>query len=312
MKFSRVLAAVAAVATAILGWSGAHASDALVSTEWLQKNLNDPKVRVIEVSVNPGVFERGHIPGATNLVWHTDLADPVRRDIVSKDNLQKLLREAGVNQDSTLVLYGDTNNWFAAWGAWVLDIYGVKNVKLLDGGRRKWEAEKRELSSQVAAPKPGNVALADANPALRARLVDVLAAAEKKSNAKLVDIRSPDEFNGKVIAPAGIQELAIRAGHVPGAANVPWGEAVAADGTFKPAAELEGALCRQGHRRIDPDHHLLPHRRAVEPHLVRSGQDPGLRREELRWFLDRVRQFGRRADRQRRRYGLDRKVNVRK
>lgn len=246
MRFSRVLAVMAAVATAFLGWSGAQASDALVSTDWLQKNLNDPKVRVIEVSVNPGVFERGHIPGATNLVWHTDLADPVRRDIVSKDNLQKLLREAGVNQDSTLVLYGDTNNWFAAWGAWVLDIYGVKNVKLLDGGRRKWEAEKRELSSQVAAPKPGNVALADANPALRARLVDVLAAAEKKSNAKLVDIRSPDEFNGKVIAPAGIQELAIRAGHVPGAVNVPWGEAVAADGTFKPAAELKALYAAKG------------------------------------------------------------------
>lgn len=245
MKFSRVLAAAAAVATLIVGWS-VQASDALVTTEWLQKNLSDPKVRVIEVSVNPGIFERGHVPGASNFVWHTDLADPVRRDIVSKDNLQKLLREAGVNQDSTIVLYGDTNNWFAAWGAWVFDIYGIKNVKLLDGGRRKWEAEKRELSSQVATPKPGNVALADANPALRARLVDVLAAAEKKSNAKLVDIRSPDEFNGKVIAPAGIQELAIRAGHVPGAVNVPWGEAVAADGTFKPAAELKALYAAKG------------------------------------------------------------------
>ena len=246
MKLSYVLAAAVAVATGLLGLTSAQASDALVTTEWLQKNLNDPKVRVIEVSVNPGVFERGHVPGAANFVWHTDLADPVRRDIVSKDNLQKLLRETGVNQDSTVVLYGDTNNWFAAWGAWVFDIYGVKNVKLLDGGRRKWEAEKRELSSQVAAAKPGNVTLADANPALRARLVDVLASAEKKSNAKLVDIRSADEFNGKVIAPAGIQELAIRAGHVPGAVNVPWGEAVAADGTFKPAAELKALYAAKG------------------------------------------------------------------
>jgi thiosulfate/3-mercaptopyruvate sulfurtransferase len=247
MKFSRGLAAVAAfVATAFFGLSGAQASEALVTTEWLAKNLNDPNVRVIEVSVNPGVFERGHVPGATNLVWHTDLADPVRRDIVSKDNLQKLLREAGVNQDSTIVLYGDTNNWFAAWGAWVLDIYGVKNVKLLDGGRRKWEADKRELSSQAAAPKPGNIALADANPKLRARLADVLASAEKKSNAKLIDIRSPDEFNGKIIAPAGIQELAIRAGHVPGAVNVPWGEAVAADGTFKSAADLKALYAAKG------------------------------------------------------------------
>ena len=246
MKFSRILAAAAAVATAFLGLSAAQASDALVTTEWLAKNLNDPKVRVIEVSVNPGVFERGHIPGATNFVWHTDLADPVRRDIVSKDNLQKLLRDAGVNQDSTVVLYGDTNNWFAAWGAWVFDIYGVKNVKLLDGGRKKWEAEKRDLSSQVATAKPGNVTLADANPKLRARLADVLASAEKKSNAKLVDIRSPDEFNGKIIAPAGIQELAIRAGHVPGAVNVPWGAAVAEDGTFKSAADLKALYAAKG------------------------------------------------------------------
>jgi thiosulfate/3-mercaptopyruvate sulfurtransferase len=258
MKFSHVSAAVVAlVATSIVGLSGARASDALVSTEWLAKNHRDPKVRVIEVSVNPGVFERGHVPGASNLVWHTDLADTVRRDIVSKDNLQKLLRQAGVDYDSTLVLYGDTNNWFAAWGAWVLDIYGVKNVKLLDGGRRKWEAEKRELSSQVAAARAaGNVTLADANPALRARLPDVLASAEKKSSAKLVDIRSADEYNGKVIAPAGIQELAIRAGHVPGAVNVPWGEAVAADGTFKSAADLKAlygsmpviTYCRIGER----------------------------------------------------------------
>lgn len=245
MNFSRILAAAAAVATAFAGF-GAQASDALVTTEWLAKNLNDPKVRVIEVSVNPGVFERGHVPGATNFVWHTDLADPVRRDIVSKDNLQKLLRDAGVNQDSTVVLYGDTNNWFAAWGAWVFDIYGVKNVKLLDGGRKKWEAEKRDLSSQVATAKPGNVVLADANPKLRARLADVLASAEKKSTAKLVDIRSPDEFNGKIIAPAGIQELAIRAGHVPGAVNVPWGAAVAEDGTFKSAADLKALYAAKG------------------------------------------------------------------
>lgn len=246
MKLPYVLAAAVAVAIGLLGPTSAQAADALVTTEWLQKNLNDPNVRVIEVSVNPGVFERGHVPGAANFVWHTDLADPVRRDIVSKDNLQKQLREAGVNQDSTIVLYGDTNNWFAAWGAWVFDVYGVKNVKLLDGGRRKWEAEKRELSSQVASAKAGNVTLADANPSLRARLVDVLASAEKKSNAKLVDIRSADEFNGKVIAPAGIQELAIRAGHVPGAVNVPWGEAVAADGTFKPAAELKALYAAKG------------------------------------------------------------------
>lgn len=210
----------------------------LVSTDWLEKNLNDPKVKVIEVSVVPGVYERGHIPGAVNFEWHTDLVDPVRRDIVSQKDLEKKLRAAGVNQDSTVILYGDNNNWFAAWGAWVLDVYSVKNVKLLDGGRKKWEAEGRALSPIAATPAAGNVQVSAANLQLRARLSDVVAVAERKSNAALVDIRSADEFNGKVFAPAGVQELAVRAGHVPGAVNVPWAQAVAADGTFKPVEEL--------------------------------------------------------------------------
>jgi thiosulfate/3-mercaptopyruvate sulfurtransferase len=210
----------------------------LVSTDWLEKNLNDPKVKVIEVSVVPGVYERGHIPGAVNFEWHTDLVDPVRRDIVNQANLEKKLRAAGVNQDSTVILYGDNNNWFAAWGAWVFDVYSLKNVKLLDGGRKKWEAEGRALSPLAATPTVGNIKVSAANPALRARLNDVVAAAEKKTNTALVDIRSADEYSGKVFAPAGVQELSVRAGHVPGAVNVPWGQAVAADGTFKPVEEL--------------------------------------------------------------------------
>lgn len=231
-----------------LAASGAFAApaDVLVSTDWLEKNLNDPKVRVIEVSVNPGQFERGHVPGAVNVVWHTDLVDPVRRDIASKENFQKLLREAGVSSDSTVVLYGDNNNWFAAWGAWVFDVYGVKNVKLLDGGRKKWEAENRTLSAVAKTPAPGNITVAEANTRLRARLADVVAAAEKKADVALVDIRSPDEYQGKVFAPAGVQELSIRAGHIPGAVNVPWGEAVAADGTFKPVAELKKVYAAKG------------------------------------------------------------------
>lgn len=210
----------------------------LVSTDWLEKNLNDPKVKVIEVSVVPGVYERGHIPGAVNFEWHTDLVDPVRRDIVNQANLEKKLRAAGVSQDSTVILYGDNNNWFAAWGAWVLDVYSLKNVKLLDGGRKKWEAEGRALSPLAATPTAGNIKVSAANPALRARLTDVVAAADKKTNTALVDIRSADEYSGKVFAPAGVQELAVRAGHVPGAVNVPWGQAVAADGTFKSVEEL--------------------------------------------------------------------------
>ncbi|TBU86422.1 sulfurtransferase [Phytopseudomonas dryadis] len=228
--------AVSALLAAAPSWA---ASEFLVSTDWLEKNLDNPKVRIIEISVVPGVYERGHIPGAVNLAWHSDLVDPVKRDIASQENLQSLLRKAGVSSDTTTILYGDNNNWFAAWGAWVFDVYGVQNVKLLDGGRVKWEAEKRTLSNRASTPPAGDVTLKAANQALRAYLPDVLAVAEQRSDAKLVDIRSPDEFNGKVFAPQGVQELAVRAGHVPGAVNVPWGEAVAADGTFKSADELK-------------------------------------------------------------------------
>ena len=221
-------------------------SDFLVTTDWLEKNLNNPKLRLIEVSVDTGVYERGHIQGAVNFKWHTDLVDPVKRDIASKENFEKLLRQAGVNNDSTIVIYGDSNNWFAAWGAWVFDIYGVKNVKLLDGGRKKWEAEKRPLTPLATQVAAGNVKVSDANNALRARLIDVVAIANKKSDTALVDIRSPDEFTGKIFAPAGVQETAIRAGHIPGAVNVPWGQAVAEDGTFKSPEELKKVYAAVG------------------------------------------------------------------
>ena len=221
-------------------------SDFLVTTDWLEKNLNNPKLRLIEVSVDTGVYERGHIQGAVNFKWHTDLVDPVKRDIASKENFEKLLRQAGVNNDSTIVIYGDSNNWFAAWGAWVFDVYGVKNVKLLDGGRKKWEAEKRPLTPLATQVAVGNVKVSDANNALRARLIDVVAIANKKSDTALVDIRSPDEFTGKIFAPAGVQETAIRAGHIPGAVNVPWGQAVAEDGAFKSPEELKKVYAAVG------------------------------------------------------------------
>ena len=215
------------------------ASEYLVTTDWLEKNINDKNIRIFEVSVDPGQFERGHIPNASNINWHTDLVDPVKRDIASRENFQKLLREAGVNSDSTIILYGDNNNWFAAWGAWVFDVYGVNKVKLLDGGRKKWEAENRPLSVKPASVKPGNITIAEANPALRAYLSDVVSIAKQQNpGTQLVDIRSADEYNGKIFAPAGVQELSVRAGHIPGAVNVPWGQAVAEDGTFKSAEEL--------------------------------------------------------------------------
>ena len=211
----------------------------LVTTDWLAQNLDNNNVRVIEVSVNPGVYERAHVPGAVNFSWHTDLNDKVRRDIVSKEEFEKLLSKAGVGADTTVVLYGDTNNWFAAWGAWVFDIYGVKNVKLLDGGSKKWEAESRPLNNRAPEYAATTYRVGNVNTALRARLPDALAAAEGKTNHKLLDIRSADEFSGKIFAPSGVPELAIRAGHIPGAANVAWGQAVKEDGTFKSAEDLK-------------------------------------------------------------------------
>ena len=218
----------------------------LVTGEWLEKNLNDPKVRVVEVSVEPGLFERGHIPNAQNIVWHTDLVDPVRRDIATPEKFQELARKLGLEKDTTLVLYGDNNNWFAAWGAWVFKSYGFENVKLLDGGRKKWEADKRPYDTRVAAVAPSKVTLSQPNAKLRARLADVNEVVGKKANATIVDIRSPDEFSGKIFAPAGSQELSVRAGHVPGAVNVPWVRAVNEDGTIKSADELKKLYAAAG------------------------------------------------------------------
>ena len=237
---------VALIGTGALAQAAADGSGPLVSTEWLEKNLRSPKVRVIEVSVNPGVYEKGHIPGAQNFSWHTDLNDRVRRDIIGKADFEKLLSTAGVANDSTVVIYGDTNNWFAAWGAWVFDIYGVNNVKLLDGGRKKWEAENRVLDTRAPEVAATSYKVGKVNENLRARLSDAVAAAEGKTKHKLVDIRSTDEYTGKIFAPQGVPELAVRAGHIPGAVNVPWGRAVNEDGTFKSAADLKALYAGVG------------------------------------------------------------------
>ena len=221
-------------------------SGPLVTTDWLAQNLDNTRVRVIEVSVNPGLYERSHVPGAVNFSWHTDLNDRVRRDIVSKEAFEALLSKSGVGPDTTVVLYGDTNNWFAAWGAWVFDIYGVKDVKLLDGGRKKWEAENRPLNNRALEFAATTYKVGAVNNSLRARLSDAVAVAEGKSNSKLVDIRSADEYSGKIFAPAGVPELTLRAGHIPGASNVPWGQAVKEDGTFKSAEDLKKIYASAG------------------------------------------------------------------
>jgi thiosulfate/3-mercaptopyruvate sulfurtransferase len=246
LSFTRLAAPLAALFLGSTAFAAEPVPEGpLVTTEWLAGNLDHPGIRLIEVSVNPGVYERGHIPGATNFVWHTDLVDPVQRDIASRADLEAKLRAAGVNDDSTIILYGDTNNWFAAWGAWVLDVYGVENVKLLDGGRQLWEAEGRELATSPLALAAGNITLKDANPALRARLADVVEASGSGSHV-LLDILGPDEFSGKLYAPEGSKETAIRAGHVTNAVNVPWGQAVQEDGRFKSPEELKAVYAAVG------------------------------------------------------------------
>jgi thiosulfate/3-mercaptopyruvate sulfurtransferase len=240
MKANKVsMMARGLVAAAGLAVAGAGvASDAVVSADWLAERLDDKDIRIVEVSVEPGKFERAHIPGAVNFRWHTDLVDPVRRDIAAQENWEKLLSGAGIGPDTTVVLYGDHNNWFAAWGAWIFHYYGHENVKLLDGGRNKWEAENRPLTSRPGRYAATDYKVTEVNSQLRARLPDVLEVVEGQRDAKLLDIRSPAEFEGKIFAPPGIQELAIRAGHIPGAKNVPWGSVVREDGTFKSADEL--------------------------------------------------------------------------
>ena len=212
----------------------------IVEAAWLEANLNKSNVRIIEVSTDPGVYEKGHIPNAVKFVWHTDFVDPVNRDIVSKAQFEKLARAAGINKDTQVVLYGDKNNWFAAWGVWIFKTYGHKSISILNGGRDKWVKDGRALNAAVPTFGAGNFVATAANTGLRALLGDVVKIAKKEDKTtKLVDIRSADEFNGKIFAPAGFQELAIRAGHIPGAQNVPWTTAVSPDGTFRPAADLK-------------------------------------------------------------------------
>src|SRR5690606_32963500 len=188
------------------------ATDSLVTADWLKEHIDDPNVRIFEVSVDPGVYEIGHIRGATNLNWHTDLVDTVNRDIASREKLQAQLRQAGVAQDTTVIIYGDNNNWFAAWGVWVLDVYGFgERVKLLDGGRKLWEARGLALTAEVPAYEATTLELPERDNNLRARLLDTLDFAEGRVDGKLVDIRSPDEYLGRIFAPEGVKELSIRA-----------------------------------------------------------------------------------------------------
>lgn len=243
------LAVLALTATSFTPAQAAPKNQArsVVSADWVEKNLNDPKVVIVEVSTEPGIYERGHIQNAVKISWHTDLVDTVNRDVVSAAKFQKFAQNAGISQDSTVVLYGDKNNWFAAWGAWIFNLYGAKDVRILDGGRVKWEKDGRAMTTAVPTKPKGNFTSTRLDKSIRATLLqDVIPVAKKRVKVDLIDIRSADEFSGKIFAPAGFQELAVRAGHIPGAINVPWGLNVNADGTFKTVAELKKLYADRG------------------------------------------------------------------
>ena len=212
--------------------------EALVSTDWVAAHKNDPKIRLVEVDVDTSAYDHGHIPGAVAWNWQTELQDAIRRDLAEPRAFEELLGRAGISPETKIVLYGDNNNWFAAWAFWQLKYYGHEDVVLMNGGRKKWLTEKCWITTDVPQYPVATYRTQGPNSAIRARRDDVFAAVDKRTAAQLVDVRSPDEFTGKIIAPPGMSETAQRAGHIPGAANIPWSQAVKEDGTFKSAEEL--------------------------------------------------------------------------
>src|SRR5688572_12778501 len=212
--------------------------EVLVETDWVKRNLGKSSIRLVEIDVDTKAYAAGHIPGAVGFNWQTQLQDQLRRDIISKESFEKLMSDAGINPSDTVVLYGDNNNWFAAYGFWLFKIYGHRDVRLMNGGRAKWlNEDDKELTTEVPSPRPVPYKATETHDELRALLPDVMKASRERA-ANLVDVRSPDEFTGKVIAPPGMTETAQRGGHIPGARSVPWSTAVNPDGTFKSADEL--------------------------------------------------------------------------
>jgi thiosulfate/3-mercaptopyruvate sulfurtransferase len=216
---------------------------ALVSTQWVADHLNDPNVRLIEVDVDTSAYGQGHIQGAVGVNWTTQLGDPIRRDISSSEDWAQLLSQAGVSPDTRLVFYGDNNNWFAAFAYWISKIYGHESSALMNGGRKKWELENRPLTTDAPAATASSYPVRQADLKYRASLQDVLS---RSGGTALVDVRSPAEFSGEVIAPPGMTETAQRAGHVPGAQNIPWAQAANEDGTFKSPEELKSLYGGKG------------------------------------------------------------------
>jgi len=232
----------------------------LVTTQWVEHHLNDTRVKLVEVDVDTNAYAEGHIPGATGFNWTSQLQDQTRRDILGQGDLERLLGSAGISSDDTIVLYGDNNNWFAAYAFWLLRIYGHQDLRLMDGGRKKWLEERRPLTNEVPSRSPTSYRAGSRNESLRARRLQVETGLGR-SDRILVDVRSPAEFSGEILAPPGLSETAQRGGHIPGARNIPWSQAVREDGTFKLPDELRALYEGQG---VTPDKEVVAYCRIGE------------------------------------------------
>ncbi len=245
----------------IMGNNYAH-PEVLVSTDWVKENLDNSGIKLVEIDVDTKQYDVGHIPGAIGFNWQSQLQNQVRRDIASKEEIESLLSENGISNDDTIILYGDNNNWFAAYGFWLLKYYGHEDVRLMNGGRVKWlNEDDKELSSDVPSLPKTDYKVQEINDKYRAVLTEVLKISQDHSK-NLVDVRSPDEFSGKVIAPPGMSESAQRGGHIPGAKNVPWAKAVNSDGTFKSAEELRQLYLQDAE--VDPKKPVIAYCRIGE------------------------------------------------
>ncbi len=243
--------------------------EVLVTTEWLDQHKNDPNLVVAEVDVDTSAYNEGHIAGAVGWNWQTQLCDTIRRDLIPQEELEKLLGDSGIDNNTAIILCGDNNNWFACWAFWQLKIYDHKDVRILNGGRKKWIAENRALTKDVPDKPKKAYKAKDPDFSLRAYLDQVKPVVGKTNGWTLVDVRSPDEYTGKILAPPGLPETCQRGGHIPGAKSIPWGKNCNEDGTFKSPEELKALYEPLG---ITPDKNVIAYCRIGE-------------RSSLSWFV---------------------------
>jgi thiosulfate/3-mercaptopyruvate sulfurtransferase len=232
----------------------------LVSTQWVEEHKNDSNLVIAEVDVDTKAYEEGHVPNAIGWNWQTQLCDTLQRDIIKQADLEKLMSASGIANDTTVILYGDNNNWFAAWAFWQLKMYGHKDIRIMDGGRKKWLAEGRGLTKDAPTPKAASYRASAPDQSLRAYLPQVMEA-YKSGNVALVDVRSGDEFTGKILSPPGLPETCQRGGHIPGAKSIPWAQACNEDGSFKSYDDLKALYEGKG---VSADKNIIAYCRIGE------------------------------------------------